>query len=266
MSSASRWWETFFDDAYADRVLARIDPATTDATVDFLMRHLELDEGSRVLDQCCGVGRLSVALARRGATVIGVDDNEAYVARAEARARQAGAPARHVAQDASTFVAEPPVDAAVSWFTSFGYRDRDFDRALFARAFESLRPGGRFALDTFNLIDVLAGLEGGGLPARVRRAASRALSVWSRERYPHERGGAIEVTGARADFVRGVLTSRWSIGSEERESRLSMYMPHELARLLAEVGFEAPALHGSTRGEPFGPRSPRCILVARRPT
>jgi SAM-dependent methyltransferase len=44
----------------------------------------------RVLDSGCGSGRLTVALARAGATVTGIDASQAVLDRASARARRAG--------------------------------------------------------------------------------------------------------------------------------------------------------------------------------
>jgi SAM-dependent methyltransferase len=264
MTEPTHWWDSFFDARYARACLDHVDPATTRATVDFLTRALGLVPGSTVLDQCCGTGRLSVPLARRGIRVVGVDLSPDYVRRAEASAR--GVPGvSHVVGDAASFVRHPPVDAVVNWFTSFGYADEALDRAFFARAAESLRPGGAIALDTFNLPLVLSSLGESDAFTRVRRAIGRRLEIGAVDRYPHEqRHGGVALRDTRVDWSAGVLTHRWTIDGETRVSRSRMIMPHELVRLVREVGFESPVLYGSSRGEPFGPTSPRCILVARR--
>jgi SAM-dependent methyltransferase len=69
------WYETLFRRDYYD-YFAQGGPRgiftpeqyakMTDAQVDFLVRVLELPEGARVLDLCCGHGRHAVRLAQRG--------------------------------------------------------------------------------------------------------------------------------------------------------------------------------------------------------
>src|SRR6266849_1999306 len=51
----------------------------TEQEIEFLFDRLELREGSRVLDIGCGPGRHSLALARRGIDVVGVDHAEAFI-------------------------------------------------------------------------------------------------------------------------------------------------------------------------------------------
>lgn len=51
---------------------------------------LQLDEHSQVLDLFCGLGNFSLALARRAATVVGVEGEAALVERAQANARRNG--------------------------------------------------------------------------------------------------------------------------------------------------------------------------------
>jgi len=268
MGESTAWWESFFDATYADVCLARIDPATTAATAAFLTRHLALGPGARALDQCCGTGRLALALAREGVEVVGVDRNPEYVDAARDAARDL--PASFVAADATRFVPDRPVDAAFNWFTSLGYADEAFDAALIGRAVEALRPGGRLALETFNLVRVLR--DGGriGLRERIRRRLRRrhrhSHERYPNERYPHERSGeAISIEATHVDFLRGTLVGTWRVGGERRTTRLRMTLPHQLVGLLEAAGLERPRLYGSLDAEPFTADSPRCILVARKP-
>src|SRR5579864_8366591 len=78
-SAAGIW-----DDPYVSTQMLRshLDPTTDaasrrperiDAEVSWLVSHLELREGTPVLDLGCGPGLYSIRLARRGLTVTGVD-------------------------------------------------------------------------------------------------------------------------------------------------------------------------------------------------
>ena len=77
------WWKTFFDSDYI-RIWGWSDrPTETVRQVQGVWELLTLHEGSRVLDAPCGYGRLSLPIARRGATVVGVDQSEDLIAQAE---------------------------------------------------------------------------------------------------------------------------------------------------------------------------------------
>ncbi len=247
------WWETLYDDWLADQLLARSeDDARPD--VDFLVRRLDLGPGARVLDQCCGIGSLALPLAARGFDVVGVDQAAGYVARAQRDARARGLHLELVAADARAFVPRAPVNAAFNWWTSFGYADRDEDNvAMLARAFDALVPGGAFALDTMNVPGVL-------------RSFQRDVAV----RRTTPRGEVLLLRESSVDLARGVMLKRWTYHLDGKQvadhrSRVRLYMPDTIARMLASVGFEAIELLGSTEGEPVGLDSPRLVALARRP-
>ncbi len=58
--------------------------------VDSLARLLPIEPGSSVLDLCCGIGRHSLELARRGCHVTGVDHTQTYIEKARTAAAQEG--------------------------------------------------------------------------------------------------------------------------------------------------------------------------------
>ena len=65
-------WEEFFRheaDQYDDEPFTQ----ATEAEVAFLMEELSLAKGASILDVGCGTGRHSVALAREGFAVTGID-------------------------------------------------------------------------------------------------------------------------------------------------------------------------------------------------
>ncbi|NLN75524.1 MAG: methyltransferase domain-containing protein [Armatimonadetes bacterium] len=71
--------------AWYEELFAKEDPARYDIyteseasqrQVDFIIDALDLDQGARVLDLCCGQGRHLIDLARRGYDVVGLDLSE----------------------------------------------------------------------------------------------------------------------------------------------------------------------------------------------
>jgi len=80
--------------------------------------------GKKVLDLACGPGRCSIALARRGFSVTGVDRTRYLLDKARARARATRVKIKWVRQDMRDFVSPDTFDLALSMFTSFGYFDK----------------------------------------------------------------------------------------------------------------------------------------------
>jgi SAM-dependent methyltransferase len=277
------WWRAFFDDLYADVCLDKISEEVTESTVSFLIETLALEPGSLLLDQCCGTGRLSTALALRGQRVLGIDINPRYISRAQKAAVRRGVECQFLCADALTFTAPEPCDAVINWFTSFGYHpDDEADRCMFRHAFDSLKPGGRLACDYFGLPRALVDIRRDSTtnPGRqlfralARIGVAKAVRTLRRDnldRYPHEdQGGLLSITHAHPDFEKGVLEGRWSLTERGREtvvrqSHLRMYMPHEIMTLLRSCGFIGIRAYGSTLGEPLTLESRRCILVALKP-
>ena len=87
-------WTRLTSDAPVSRVRATV-RAGRDAMRETIASWLPADlSGARVLDAGCGTGALSVALARRGADVLGVDVSPTLVALANERAPSDLAPGR----------------------------------------------------------------------------------------------------------------------------------------------------------------------------
>src|SRR5262249_27769241 len=72
--------------------------------------------GKSVLDLCCGPGRCSIALAKKGFSVTGVDKTEYLLEKARARARIAKAKIEWVQADMRDFVRPGSFDLVLSMF------------------------------------------------------------------------------------------------------------------------------------------------------
>lgn len=76
-----------------DRLAPRFDEVITPLTLRFgeeVLRRVDLEPGSRVLDVACGTGALAIPAARRGADVTAVDLAPTMIARLAVRARAEG--------------------------------------------------------------------------------------------------------------------------------------------------------------------------------
>src|SRR5713226_3087198 len=99
--------------------------------------------GRSVLDLCCGPGRCSIALAKRGFSVTGVDRTKYLLDKARAKARATHVKIEWVQTDMRDFVRADSFALVLSMFTSFGYfDDRREDMIVLQNMFESLQPRG----------------------------------------------------------------------------------------------------------------------------
>jgi SAM-dependent methyltransferase len=134
----------------------------TDQEVGFLVEHLGLQRGQRVLDVGCGPGRHAHALARRGIEVVGVDISQAFVDLATADAPPG---ATFVRGDARALAFEREFDAAISLCQgAFGLTGGpgaplDGDGVVLGGMARAVRPGGSVAVSAFSSYFMLRYLE-----------------------------------------------------------------------------------------------------------
>ncbi|HEY3673632.1 MAG TPA: class I SAM-dependent methyltransferase [Acidimicrobiia bacterium] len=140
----------------------------TDQEVDFLVDALALRPGMRVLDVGCGPGRHSLALARRGYEVVGVDHSAEFVRLAREAAAVDGLTATFEALDVRDLDRPGEFDATIclcqGGFGLLGGHDEAdvFGRiAATLRPATNLRPGGALAVSAFSAAFAVRHLESG---------------------------------------------------------------------------------------------------------
>lgn len=145
------WWRTLFNAVYVmtDGDVVE-NPANTAVDVDLLIAAARLTPDSRVLDLCCGQGRHTLELARRGFhRLTGLDRSRYLVRLARRRARAQGLTADFREGDARALRSRSErFDCVALMGNSFGYFDRqDDDLAILVAVRAALRPGGVLAMD-----------------------------------------------------------------------------------------------------------------------
>ena len=75
------FWKTFAPEMFNQE---RLD--VTVEEIDQIIKILDIKKGAKILDLCCGIGRHSLELARRGYRIVGVDLTEEYLAKARKQA------------------------------------------------------------------------------------------------------------------------------------------------------------------------------------
>ncbi|MDH5490589.1 MAG: methyltransferase domain-containing protein [Myxococcales bacterium] len=145
------WWRPLFGAVYLKTDGDVVEDSTlTEVEVDDIVRMLELGPDDRILDLCCGQGRHSMELARRGhAGVVGIDRSRYLVRLARRRAKKEGLSLRFHEGDARRVGSRRErFDAALLLGNSFGYFDKaDDDQKVLEGVRRVLRPGGKILMD-----------------------------------------------------------------------------------------------------------------------
>lgn len=145
------WWREIFNANYlrTDGDVVE-DPDITKNEIDFFLSLLNSSRNADILDLCCGQGRHSLELARRGFSNLSALDRSHYlITKARKQARTEGlsvnfreGDARKLPYPADSF------DFVLLPGNSFGYFEtNEDDRRVLAEAFRVLRPGGKILLD-----------------------------------------------------------------------------------------------------------------------
>ncbi|MEJ5188131.1 class I SAM-dependent methyltransferase [Treponema sp. J25] len=206
-------------------------------------------EPLEILDQCCGTGRIAVELALQGARVTGVDITPSYLEAAAESARTVGVPLELVRQDVRLFQRPDRFDGVVNLYTSFGYFDDPEDDMLVVQnAYDSLKKGGRYILETLSKeIEARDFIEG----------------EW------FERSGYTVLTRYRILDAWRLLENHWILidtAGNRYEKRFCqrLYSAAELIHLLSDAGFEDIEVYGSWNLRPYDQDAQTLIVVGKK--
>lgn len=236
--------QRFFEEAWPKISQGFESEADAESEIQWILAHVQVAPGGRMLDAPCGFGRHALALSRRGFKVTGVDLSDVELQRARERAAAASVHLDLVCQDMRAMDFSEEFDLALNLFSSIGYFSDEEDRQLLDRFCRALKPGGAFVLDTRNRDHY------------IRHYAEE-------ETWPIP-GGTVRITH-RLDLATSRIRSQWWLQEENRflgETGLRLYSPHELYRMLRPERWSRVELFGGLDGSPITIDSLRIVLVA----
>lgn len=232
------WWQNFFDSDYLRLWEGSQAPERTEREAAGLWSLLRLRENSAVLDAPCGYGRLSLALAQRGATVVGLDFSADLLAEAERRRGEMPTERlRYRRVDLRNPFTESGFDVALNVFSSLGYGEESEDIAILANLRAAVRPGGYVFLETAHRDGFMV------LQAHGQNFANRLPD------------GTIFLEQPKLDPVSGRIDASWywsgPDGCGQKNSSLRIYSVTELVRLLPAAGLQLHSLHNGCSADPY---------------
>lgn len=241
------WWKTFFDENYVREWQLAGMFKYTSQEVDFLEKVIPLRKTYEILDLCCGHGRHSIELAKRGYKVAGLDFSSYELKIAKNEAERKNLAINFAQGDARNFKFQKKFDVVINMFTAFGYGSRKDDHKIVQNVSRILKKGGKFFID----IQSLPWLWKNFKP--VRREKLGHFQILKRRTY---------------DFIEGInhAVRTVSDGDHKRIYRIQTrnYTLTELKDLLAEEKLKIIKFFGSYKGEPFGWRHKRMLVLAKK--
>lgn len=223
-------------------------PQRTEREVDFVLALTGLRPPATALDVGCGFGRHTIALARRGFDVTGIDPSEAMLTQARQLASKAAVSPAFIQASGETYETDKRFDAALCLFNTLGqvslYGD---NRELVPNVARLLVPNGPFVVEVPNWDRAVASL-------KIDEAYGTGddAPLVSRQFY-EESGLILEIFRIWVRGRRRVFLLKYQLFRQE-----------ELAALLDEAGFAVEAWFGDYDGSTLTADSPRVIAVAHR--
>ena len=245
------WYVSAYDEHYFEIYGDEFTLEQTRVELDGVVALLGLTPGDRILDLCCGFGRHSLELARRGFQVTGLDLSPDLLGHAREASDAEGLTVNWVRSDMRDIPPPAePYDAVLMLFSSLGVFDTDDEEARVVQAVARvLKPGGFFLVDTIN--------------------RELMLRRWMPLRWQERPDGTLLLNKMRLDLFTGTWHSQEIVvfpdGRRfEDQHRLRFWTYTELAALLARNGFTGLQGFGGTDGSRYTSDSLRMVVMARR--
>ena len=150
------WFSSWFDTPYYHTLYKNRDYSEASLFIDNIVSFLKLEPGADCWDLCCGKGRHSIYLNKKGFRVVGTDLSKESINEAN---KSANDTLEFYSHDMRKLFRTNYFDAVFNLFTSFGYFEkRQDDVNVFSSVEKSLKPEGKFVFDFLNASCVKAGL------------------------------------------------------------------------------------------------------------
>jgi SAM-dependent methyltransferase len=247
----SAWYVDFFRADYLNVYGRTFTDERAEKESSFLASALDLKPGAQVLDLCCGQGRHSVQLSKRGFKVTSLDLNPDYLQLAQQAALASKVSIETVAADMREIPFHNKFDAIVNMYSSFGYLEAEAeDLKVLRSAAKALKAGGALLLDMLN--------------------REWAIDNYIQNDWHTGADGTLYVERRELDLATSCMQVRFIVVDPKggrRESighKIRLYTLTEMTRLLDAVGFQVRAVFGGFEREVYSIGTRRMIVIARK--
>lgn len=256
----AEWWDNIFNSIYlktdGDVVENHLNTCND---IDLLIKASGISKTDKLLDLCCGQGRHSLELAKRGySQIIGIDRSRYLIRLARKRARDAALAVQFSEGDARKLrVPESSRDCVFLLGNSFGYFEREEDDiAVLAAIQKALKSEGKLVLD---LVD-------GSWMAKNFEPRSWE---WIDQQYFVNRERTLSSDGKRIITREVVTHSEQGVVADQFYAE-RLYDVHEISKILFDLGYTSIENFSdikslSTRGQDLGMMAHRMLITCKAP-
>lgn len=152
----TEWYKHWFNSPYYHILYKNRDDKEAELFIDNLLNHLQLPVKAKIEDVCCGKGRHSIYLNKKGFDVTGIDLSEQSIQYAS---RYENTTLSFFVHDMRKTFRVNYFDAAFNLFTSFGYfesKKEEIETLISIR--KGLKSNGILVIDYFNAEKILSQL------------------------------------------------------------------------------------------------------------
>ena len=222
--------------------------------LQFYKKWLPADKDARILELCCGTGRLTIPIAQEGYTICGVDYTPSMLEQARAKAAKAGLEINFIEADIRTLDLQEQFDFIFIPFNSIHhlYGNKDLFGAL-EGVKKHLKNGGLFLIDCFNpnIQYIVENEKGQAVIAEYKTDDGRKVLIKQTMRYE----SATQINRIEWHyFINGEFHSTQNLD-------MRLFFPQELDAYLEQVGFNVIHKFGGFGEEAFGNESEKQIYV-----
>jgi len=251
------WWRNIFNYLYLKTDADVVDDLNiTRKEVDLFSTILNFTTDDTILDLCCGQGRHSLEITRRGFKVEGLDRSRYLIQKAKASAKKENLSVKFKEGDARKLPFPPDSFEVVMMLgNSFGYFETvQDDLRILKEIFRVLKPWGRLLLDVTDgeyLREKFQARSWEWIDKKLFVCRERSLSA------DQQRLISREVV---TDVTKGVIADQFYA---ER-----LYTKDDLLKLLKEAGFSDGVIHGeiatdSVRNQDLGMMEKRIVIAGK---
>lgn len=221
----------------------------------FYKKWLSTNKDARILELCCGTGRLTFPIAKDGYNICGVDYTPSMLERAKSRASEEGLKIDFIEADIRTLNLQEKFDFVFIPFNSIHhlYRNEDVFKVLECIR-NHLKEGGLFLFDCFNpnIQYIVENEKGQKVIAEYTTDDGREVLIKQTMRYEN----ATQINRIEWHyFINGEFHSIQNMD-------MRLFFPQELDSYLEQAGFNIIHKFGGFEEEEFSDKSEKQVYVS----
>ena len=222
--------------------------------LQFYKRWLPKNKQARILELCCGTGRLTLPIAKEGYTITGVDITPSMLEKAKTKASKEGLEIEFIEADIRTLDLPDKYDFIFIPFNSIHHLYKNEDLFMAFKAVKNhLKEGGLFLLDCFNpnIQFIVEGEKEQKNIAEYTTDDGREIVIKQIMRYENK----TQINRIEWHYyINGKFNSIQNLD-------MRLFFPQELDTYIKSIGFSITNKFGSFEETPFNDNSDKQIFV-----